>query len=453
MRTLLFAVMLAIAYAGSFIEPIWGILGYVGVYSVGPQRQWWAAPINALGLRYSLTLALVVAAGMFLNWGNLRYGRRFLCDHEKLILLFLGIVWLLVVVGPSTVGKYNYVDHPSIKLTKVVIFLLMLSHVVTNFKNTNRLMWGLILGTVVLGIQAWETPYSSFNKGRLSSVGGPDFAEANYFAAYMATMLWIIAGQFLRSGWQGKFLCAVAGAFTANAIVLTRSRGAVVGLVAGGIMALWIAPRQYRSKILLGMVLAGAGFLYLTDDRFLERSATIVASSEERDSSSQSRIYMAKAGIRMWMNNPLGVGAGNYYQSINPYAPLMRNMDAHNTYIRCLGELGIEGLVVFLLLIASAFRILREVSLRARELPDHEAEQMIFWCFGLKCALVTMCASCLTMSLTYVEFLWWMLILPVCLQRTLQNAEREAEAMAVDDSLGDEADDAEDTVGEPLYEV
>ena len=42
-------------------------------------------------------------------------------------------------------------------------------------------------------------------------------------------------------------------------------------------MALWLAPRQYRRNIMLGMILAGAGFLYLTDAQFMQRSTTIVA--------------------------------------------------------------------------------------------------------------------------------------------------------------------------------
>jgi len=83
MRTHLFTALLVFVCVGSFIEPIWGILGYVGIYSGGPQRQWWAAPINHLGIRYSLTMVLVIAAGMFFYWGKLRYGRRFLGDQEK----------------------------------------------------------------------------------------------------------------------------------------------------------------------------------------------------------------------------------------------------------------------------------------------------------------------------------------------------------------------------------
>ena len=102
--------------------------------------------------------------------------------------------------------------------------------------------------------------------------------------------------------------------------------------------------------------------------------------------------------------------------------PHLPGTDAHNTYIRCLAELGIGGLLVFLLLIANAFLILRGISMRVKELPDRERTQMVFWCFGTKCALVTMCACCLTISLTYVEFIWWFLILPVCLQRTVDNA-------------------------------
>ena len=72
-----------------------------------------------------------------------------------------------------------------------------------------------VIGAMILGMQAWSTPYSAFEGGRLETVGGPDFRECNFFAAYMATMLWIIGTQFVRSGWVGKTVCFVAGGFAA----------------------------------------------------------------------------------------------------------------------------------------------------------------------------------------------------------------------------------------------
>lgn len=433
LRTLLFAAIFAGSCLGVTMTPIWGVLGYVAHYSIGPERQWWHAPMAGLGLRYSFLLASLTAASITLHRSKLRYGEVLFTKHEKLFLAFVCAVWVAYLLGPETVGRYTRadIDHPSVKFTKIAIFALMMTHVVTTRRNLDLLIWVMILGGLILGLQAWDTPYSSFRKGRLERVGGPDFAEANFFGAYMASLLWLTGVQFLRSGWKGKLICFLCGGFIANAVVLSRSRGAVVGLCAGALMAFVAAPKQYRKFVPIGVILAGIGFFSLTDEQWTNRASSIMASEEERDTSAQSRINLAKAGFRMWIDHPFGVGPGNFYQTIGSYDPQYAGKDAHNTFVRCLTELGIFGLAIFLLTILSGFRLLRQTSQAANELASEDRADMSLLTFGMTCALTTMLASALTVSLTYVEFVWWFLMLPVCLQRAVQNllADQRAESL------------------------
>ncbi|MHB0954794.1 MAG: O-antigen ligase family protein [Pirellulaceae bacterium] len=441
LKTLLFVGLFAAACIGAFYSPIWPLLGYVGHYCVGPERQWWHAPVRFLGIRYSFTLAALTALSMALHSQDLRYGRSQWHAHEKLLLWFLLAVWVASVLGSETVGRYtsSRIDHPSVKFTKVVVFTLMMTHVATNLKNLNRLIWVMISGATILGMQAWSTPQRSFISGRLERVGGPDFGEANFFAAFMACMLWIIGMQFMRSDWKGKVLCFIAGGFTANAVILTRSRGAMVGLGAGACVALLMVPKRFRTYLVIGMVLAGIGFLRLSDERFLTRTMTIFADSEERDASANSRLVLAKAGLRMWQDHPLGVGAGNFYQNVGTYLPNWPGTDAHNTYIRCLTEVGIQGLVLFLALIASAFLMLYRMRHDVAELPRPDQDDVILLSYGMTCTIATMAACFLTISLTYVEFIWWFLMLPVCLSRTIDNLRADASAIE-ESSLQEEMD-------------
>lgn len=428
-RTLIFIGLFGVCTVGALVLPVLGVVGYIGNYSIGPQSQWWGARLNYLGIRYSFTLAIATAIGIILNWRRLDLRGPLLRSQEKLLLVFLGVVWLSVLIGQQTTMRYQSaaIDHPSIKFTKIVIFVLMLTHIASQPRKLNLVLWTLILGALFLGHHAWELPRRAFSKGRLEGVGGPDFSEANFFAAYMAMMLWVIGFQFLRSGWRGKVICFLAGGFTANAIVLTRSRSAVVGLAAGGLMAIIVSPRQHRLKIAAGLLVAAAGFFWLTDPQFIERSTTITRSEEQRDSSAQSRIELAKAGWRMLQDHPLGVGAGNFYQNIGRYIPEYKGKDAHNTYVRTATELGIQGIAVFCLLIINGFTILRRIVRRAGDLPEKQREQTRLLAHGLMCGLATMLACCLTISLTYVEFIWWALLLPVCLERSVAHQLSESE--------------------------
>jgi O-antigen ligase len=444
LKTVLAPAILSAVLIAGLSSPIWAVCGYAVDYSVGLGRKWWMTPLTDMGLRVSLTLAGAIALGLLLNYSKLKrtFGTNALASQEKLVLLFLGIVWLSSMLGETTIGRYTLTDHPTIKMTKVAIFVFLLAHVATTLKDLNLLIWAMILGALWLGVDAYETPRRAFAKGRLEGIGGPDFSDANFFAAYMATMLPLIGVQFLRSRWRGKLVCLAAGVFATNAIILTRSRGAFVGLGVGIVAAVLLAPVKYRSKILAGIVLAGLGAVYLADPQFVERMTTITRSEEERDQSAASRLALAEAGARMLMDHPLGIGAGNFYQTIGRYIPAYQGKDAHNTYVRCFTELGLQGFAVFALLILNGFHTLWNLRKKVANLPSGDDTDLQMLVLGAIVALATLLGCCLTMSLVYVEFLWWLLILPVCLCRALDN---HALQLVEEGSLHE----AEDPEGDP----
>ena len=437
-KAVLFVCVFLICAGGAPFVPVLGILGYVSHYSIGPERQWWAAPIQHLGIRYSFTLGALTALGILLNFQRLRYGKNCLVLQEKLILLLLGVVWLSTLINESTAEHVvGMGDHPSVKMAKMVIFTLMLTHVITTMKDLDRLFWVLIFGALVLGLQAYSAPRADFMQGRLNSVGGPDFRESNVLGAYLAAMLPIIGVQFYRSKWIGKGICLLAGVFATNAIVLTRSRGTVLGIGAGILAAILLAPKKHRIKILVGLVVAVGGGLYLTDPQYRDRTVTIAQPEEERDTSAQSRIEIWWGGIRMLWDNPLGVGAGNFRQTIKRYAPEHPDRDAHSTYIRCAGELGFLGITVFLGLAVNALLMLRRITRQIKSLQRTDQGRIAYIKYGMVVSLATLLACGMTVTLLYVEVLWWFLMLPVCLERAVENIETGSSTAAAKEMVAE----------------
>jgi O-antigen ligase len=432
LKTILFFALFVLCVAGGVFVPMLGALGYVGHYTIGPEKQWWHAPVSGLGIRYSYTLALITAVGVLLNWKKLKIADLGIHRQELLLLLFLGLVWLSVWIGPRTVGRYTQpgIDHPSIKFTKVVIFTLIMTRIFSTRANLDKLFWVLVVASLLLGLQAWDTPRYAFSRGRLEGIGGPDFAESNFFAVFMATMLPIIGVMFLRSGWIGKTLCFVSGAFTANAVVLTRSRGAFVGIIVGGMVAAILAPKRLRWPVVLLLIVGAAGSYYLSDPQFRERMTTITKEEGERDSSAESRFRLTEAGIRMMKDNPLGIGVGNFYQTIGKYIPEYAGKDAHNTYLRCGTEMGVMGLAVLGVIIVWNFLLLRNISRRSRNLPEEEAKTFLLMSYATTMSLVILLVSSASVSLTYVEFYWWIMLLPVCLDRALDQRLAERKTLA-----------------------
>lgn len=453
-KTTLFLLIFLVCCGGALFMPLLAVLGYVAHYVIGPETQWWAAPLKPYDIRYSLTLAVMAAVGIALHWHRLRLPGPTFSRQEWVMLLFLAIAWFSTLVGEQTVGLYTTIDPPAMKLLKTTVFALMLTNVVTSVKNLNYFFWVLILSTWVLAIQANSRPQSEFVSGRLEGVGGVDFQDANFFGAFLVCMLPIIGIQFLRSRLAGKLVCLATGVFTVNGIVLTRSRGAFLAALVAAVVALLFAPKRLRGVIVLGLLVAAIGSVRLMDPAYIERVATIGRSEEERDRSSQSRIEIWGGGMRMMLANPLGVGAGNFVQAIGRYMPTNANRDAHNTYVRCAGELGIPGIAVLLLLIVTAFGSLRKTSALANELPDDEQRGMRLCILASYSSLAAVCAASITVTLLYVENFWWFLSLPICLSRVVERLlwERES-ALDADDDLetvdGDSAEDATEPTEPP----
>ena len=304
---------------------------------------------------------------------------------------------------------------------KVGLFCLMLTHVATDAKSVKWMLWTLVLSTFILSLEAYAAPRSSFSHGRLEGIGGVDFSEANFLAAFIGGVLPLAGVLFLESRWLGKLLAVACGVFSVNTIVLTRSRGAVVGMALGAVVAIFLAPKGYRTKIMAGLLVAGLGGLYLADTTFLTRVATINRDVDELDRSAQSRLETWKLSVDMLKDHPLGIGPGNFFQFAGRYDARYDGRDAHNTYVRCFTELGIPGFALFLGLILHSIVILKRTMRKAYALPPDCQKQILLPSYGVAVGLCMMLGAGLTVTLLYTEALWWFLLLPVCLERAVDN--------------------------------
>ena len=408
---------------GAVFLPHFGIYGYLADYCIGTSKQWWEAPFSGLGIRYSFTLALATIGGFVLQRHKLRFGFSIITIHEVFCLFFLLIMWMSYLSGDGTMDRYTTVDHPTVKFTKVVLFVLLMTHIITDREKLSGLFWVFLLCALALGLKSWELPKRAYVSGRLEGVGGADFAEANFFASFMAAMLPLIGVQLLRSkNWGLRILCIISAAFTANAVVLCRSRGALVGILMGGMSAVVMAPKRFRKKIAIGLILGAMGGLYITDQQFLERISTIIVSEgQERDESAGSRLRLWAAGMQMVYDHPFGIGVGNWYQTIGSYIPEYAGKDSHNTYVKCIAEMGILGFLVFAFVIFFSLIEIRRLNRYADYLPSDIQNDLKLFAFGILLTLVIILTCGLTITMIYTETIWILLMLPVCLRRTLEN--------------------------------
>jgi probable O-glycosylation ligase (exosortase A-associated) len=415
-KSLFFLLVLVVGCVGALRWPLVGALGYMMVYLVDPTSQWWAASIPFQ--RYSLLSASFLAVGLLLNWSHVaRYKPRF-GKFDLLLIAFLGIMWLSLAVGSGpTTDSWQLID----KMTKLFIFLFMFRWVVTTPQAAHAVFWCLLLGGLYVAWEGFTAPSSFFAQGRLTGLGSSDFAGANDFGIHLAATLPIAAALLIRFRriWQRGLVVATV-VLMMNTIVLTRSRSAFLSLAGGFVVALIYSPRKYRMPLVFAAVLGVIGFLTLADPAFWKRMQTI--EEGEQEASTAGRIIVWRASVPMFRDHPLGVGLGNFDTVVKAYVKQGQARDTHNTYITCYTELGVQGAVVFLLILISTWRSLGRATRLARSLGEHD---LLLYVFALRVSFVVYLVGGLTIKRTYAECFWWFLVLPAALLHILTVLQRQ----------------------------
>ncbi|NOX59584.1 MAG: hypothetical protein GXP29_12120 [Planctomycetes bacterium] len=437
----------------SLVFPIVGVITYMMIYQMNPDDTWWGKPFEDWGLRLSLTAAVCMILGMLLSSARVPRSKQVVGDWLMLLVMFTTIVLGSLWIGTST---SDYGDMLADKMVKMTIFLFCMVRMGGTGRNFRFVLWAFAVGTLLIGYEAYNAAPSDFADGRLNFIGGPDFRESSGLAVHMAAMLPLLGVLFLTSRkWRWKAFVLVAGVLAVNTIIQCRTRSAFVGLVIGAVVGIFFLPRKRRLSVGASIVVAVAGMLALTDQHFWDRMRTILGHEAYAEQGAiQARIELWSIGWKMFLEHPFGVGIGQFKQAIASYntgtelfAFSIPRRVTHNSYLLCMTELGVQGILVLGSLLALSFWKLRQCCKWAKFSADpSETRLLAFGC--LLSILIYTVAAGFTDRL-YTESFWWILALPVCLERAVaqkckaqveeHDEEQEAESIHADAPASDDS--------------
>ncbi len=339
--------------------------------------------------------------------------------------------WLLgvltVVIGVSQVANSwaggaipAIVDFSTAAMLMVLCLLNLTS--LGRLEFTCKVILGCLVVLACVGITSWhtgfmaeqlvlrqsatsESDFESFYAGeeftapaddksgssflRLRSVGF--LADPNDFAQAMVMALpllwWLhVPGRWWRSVMLGLAPAAALG----YAIFLTHSRGALVGVAAIAMMAMYRVLGAVKSLVLIVPMVAIIGTLSI--------GGRGLSAKEE---SAADRIEAWQEGLIMLRTKPVfGVGFGNFTDH--------HHLTAHNSYVLCFSELGLVGFFVWLGLIVITFRGLQQaLSLAPGGSPEFRVT------LALRASLVGYMVCAWFLSRTYSPGLYVLLALCV----------------------------------------
>lgn len=352
------------------IRPMYGLYTYVGVFYVDPMSRWWGQSLP--DLRWSLLAAMVTLIALFIHRER-RLPKRPWYQPKIVAYLIAYVTWMWVQL---LWAKSPYHWEGVILFSKYLFLIFLIYSIVDNEKDFRGFCLAHVIGCGYFGLLI----YLSTGSGRLEGVGGPGVDNANTLGMHLATGLMFASFLLIELKGIRRWICLVTIPLIVNGIIQTQTRGALVGLLLGGLATVYLKPKKFR-KIYYALAVAGIlGGLSIANEAFLHRMHTLTAAVDEDqqwDKSAVSRIEIVKAQTRMFADNPFGVG----HQGTAALSPMYLEKKwlakgtgdraSHNTVMSVLVDQGIPGIVLYGLIALSVISILRRLKkLDKSGLPD-----------------------------------------------------------------------------------
>lgn len=328
----------------------------------------------------SLPLVRVVAISTLLAYfgAKLTAGERLtVWTLELKLILFialLGVAFIPVAVAPQ--DSIDVLLNTFFKI--IVIFILMINLLDSLGRLRSLLNVSVICGAVLAGFALFSYLTGNFMvqgkvvTNRIAGLVQGMFGNPNDLALGLDLLLPLALALALTSHGGRRVFYFACAALLAIGVVVTFSRGGFLGLVAVGGVLLWKLSRQHRALTLAGFLVATGFFLAAMPSGYSNRLTTIFSFEEDTTGSAQARRELLERAASVAANHlVIGVGMGNFHV----YS--IREQVAHNSYLEISAELGVAGLIAYLILIFAPLRPLRRIERETRDAQrgDHARAQ------------------------------------------------------------------------------
>jgi O-Antigen ligase len=381
------AAFLSLFVAGAVMalvrHPIYGVWLYLASIYVHPPSRWWAQMLP--DLRWSMLAAVIALLSLFIHRKKIQPLPQPWYRTAPGMLLLLFVIWfwaqnLWALDGPTHLDA-------SVQFTKYLIAFYLVYRVAADATSKTDILLGHVVGCLFLGIVAFTVGRDLGD--RLNGVGGPGIDDANSLGMYFATAVVVGAALLLSVRRWRVAILLVALPLILNGLILTGSRGAFLGLVAGGLVVLVLRPPQrawmFWGAGVLGVILA----VTLVDQKFVDRVLTLRGAVEHDgaiDGSAENRVVLIDAQWQMAAKYPHGAGhrgtvalspqyLGREWLTTRPgESEDQAGRSSHNTFLTVLVEQGLPGMLIYCaLFLWGALTIARLWVLRRRVPPEVSA--------------------------------------------------------------------------------
>jgi putative inorganic carbon (HCO3(-)) transporter len=288
----------------------------------------------------------------------------------------------------------------------------LLSHTVTTLPRLRLVAWGLSLMAIGLGMTAVDNYLSGAFlvegqdppriTGTESSLKNP-----NDMALMLNLILPLSVALFLANRTPlARAVSLAAILLEVIAVILTYSRAGFLTLATMATLYLWkLRNRAERIWVWAAFVAALACVPFLPSGYF-DRLSTITDIKADRTGSSQERMrYILSAVDHVFENPVVGAGLGMNLLALNEERGA-RWRAVHNAYLEYAVDLGLPGLILFLLLFVRCFRNTTLVQRRCRTIPAFR--ELFSLAEGLQVSLIAFAVAAPFHPVAYHFYFYYM---------------------------------------------
>ena len=416
---------LCIYFGGIFASfwkgPIFGLLTYF--FTFYTQYSWMRPHRHE---RWSLYASIAMVAAYFLRKSSLDKLAHLSIPQLKWLLLFSANC---LVVGLFAV-RPNAHQKEVTEIIKLVVLYCLIVCIVRTKLHYKMVIWLQVWGNFLFG---WQGHGKKLFQGRLEGVGGPTTNTSNGLANHAIMILPFLNNMFFLGNKWERIAAVWAAPWILNLIILCNSRGAFLGILVMGTIIFVRSDKKMRKKILVGAVLGGLLFVYLSDERFWDRMDTIDDPSQK----GSGRIETWLGAMELISDHPFGVGGGGFVHLSPVYIPEIveehrgQRRSVHNSYLDVATSYGIQGLFFYGCFIAGTLLELRKIRKRTGTANDtfYYAEST-----AIETAIWGFLAAATFGARAYFEAMFWFSALGVALSNIQQSEIKDQQKAQVEAS-------------------
>jgi probable O-glycosylation ligase (exosortase A-associated) len=435
---LLFAILMGLVPV-ILMRPWIGILAWFWAGLMTPQFLTWGFMRT---FPIAMLIGVVTLAGLVMT-----KDRRPMPMTREMVMMWMLVAYTAMTsyFAVNSSGAWEFWQH----LMKILIITFITPMLIY---GSRRIILLLLVITFSLAFYGFKGGIFAISTGGSHMVLGPNgsYLSGNTYIGLAMLMVlplvlasarlfyfrWFDLGSTLIQRFSAPIGLGIYGVFwlTAIAILVTYSRGALLGLLA---IAPFLFLRMQRKWLLVVIAVVAVTVVGVTvPDRLMARWQTI--ETYEEDTSAMQRVQAWGVNWNMAKENPItGMGFRNTWMGYDwwiSYANFEGSwqhvLSPHSVYFGLLGQHGFGGLAVFLTLVGFTFLTLN----RIRRTAQHEPSQrwLSEYAWAIQVGMIGFMAAGTFLDVAYFSLLYAFVALAIIMRRELEEAP-SASAPAVDD--------------------